>query len=114
VYTPAGLPWRRRDTGAHPRVTPGPTPTSDRNAPPTAGTAEGTGTNTSSHASPTGGNGADHTGRGPEQVRTMMASYRSGTLRGRDDVARMASPPEDESPQWSIPRQDAGGTDEGR
>jgi signal transduction histidine kinase len=111
VYTPAGLPWRRRDTGAHPRIPQA--PGADRNAPPAAGTVEGPTTNTSSRAAPTGGNGTDRTGRGPEQVRTMMASYRSGTLRGRDDAARL-TPPEEESPQWSIPRQDAGATDEGR
>jgi hypothetical protein len=43
----------------------------------------------------------------------MMSSYRSGTLRGRDDAARLiegASPPT----ELIIPKQDSHGTDEGR
>jgi hypothetical protein len=44
----------------------------------------------------------------------MMASYRSGTLRGRDEAARLDDTDPGKSPQWNIPQQDPPGTHEGR
>jgi hypothetical protein len=40
-----------------------------------------------------------------------MSSYRSGTLRGRDDAARLDGATQ---PELIIPKQDTHGTDEGR
>jgi hypothetical protein len=48
--------------------------------------------------------------RPPEEVRGIMASYRSGTLRGRLDAARLndANP----TPEWTDATLESHGTDE--
>jgi len=64
-------------------------------------------------------NGVDHA-RPPEEVRSMMASYRSGTLRGRTEAARLAETPESSTVDAEIvddvdvePEPRLPGTDEG-
>jgi hypothetical protein len=69
---------------------------------------------------PAAANGVDHT-RPPEEVRSMMASYRSGTLRGRTEAARMVEAAEsstvdaevvddvDIEPEPRLPDTDEGG-----
>jgi hypothetical protein len=86
VFTPSGLPFRSRD-GDRPDAAPVP--------------------------EPNGAIDADTDGKGQREVRSMMTSYRAGTLRGRDDAARLTegSPP---PPELIIPKQDSHGTDEGR
>ena len=49
-------------------------------------------------------------GRGPEETRSIMASYRSGTLRGRIDAARLNDP--NHAPEWTQATQESHSTDE--
>jgi signal transduction histidine kinase len=95
AVTPSGLPLRPRRSPAAESVT-GPVETSPPPGPATPA-------------------------RDPDATRSMMASYRSGTLRGRSDAARMAEelagqppaapnptdpavpPSEPEVPQWTEP-----------
>ena len=96
VYTPSGLPFRTRESG--------PGGTSD-------GPDGSEAADPSDPSDPT--DPGQRAGRGPDQVRSLMSSYRSGTLRGRDDAARLTegSPP---PPELIIPKQDSPGSDEGR
>jgi hypothetical protein len=77
LLTPAGLPWRKRP----------------------AQTDTGTGTGTGM-AEPVDPPSSSQAGRGADDVRDLMASYRSGTLRGRTDAARLTDPnqPSDHPP----------------
>jgi signal transduction histidine kinase len=98
--TPSGLPWRQRQSS------PGEPPPRTRLA---GGAAEATGGWATIAGAPdaTGQAGATDGGmgnaqgtRGPDQTRSLMASYRSGTLRGRTEAARLAgSAPQ--TPEWT-------------
>jgi signal transduction histidine kinase len=83
--TPSGLPWRQRK----PADVPAPRPATAAEV--IVGPA-GTGTPDAGTGRPNGG------GRDPDQTRSLMASYRSGTLRGRTEAARLVesghNPPE--------------------
>jgi signal transduction histidine kinase len=83
VFTPSGLPFRTKDGDPDPLA----------------------------EASPDGS--APSPARTPEDTRTRMSRYRSETLRGRDDAARLTDngPP---PPELIIPKQDSHGSDEGR
>jgi signal transduction histidine kinase len=87
VLTPSGLPWRPKERG---------------NGRPLPGSAR-SGSPLSDAESGRPGNAGDlehgRTARPPDEVRSIMASYRSGTLRGRIDAARLNDPPLD--PQWT-------------
>src|SRR5262249_27196883 len=83
TLTPSGLPFRHKESGS-PRppapISPVPVPQPSTVVPvvpaqPRPVDAEAT----------VAANGADHA-RPPEEVRSMMASYRSGTLRGRTEA----------------------------
>jgi hypothetical protein len=73
--TAAGLPWRQRSPSAEPATAAGPTVTAVAGAGLAARTAPPT---------------PEMAPRDPETTRSLMASYRSGTLRGRTDAARLA------------------------
>jgi signal transduction histidine kinase len=100
VYTPSGLPLRRR--GPTPGTGPAESPES---APRRAGSARGNGSAVDDEPS------GEVVARG-EDVRSLMSSYRSGTLRGRDDASRLTEN-NNHPPELNIPKQD-NGTDEGR
>ena len=92
TLTPSGLPFRHKDSGP-PRppapISPVPVPAAaypSTVVPGVPAQQRPVGAEPSSAT-----NGADHS-RPPEQVRSMMASYRSGTLRGRTEAARLADP----------------------
>jgi signal transduction histidine kinase len=137
VLTPSGLPFRQRDPGTGPRspapVSPVPMPIAPISPapstvvpPPPAPVplqqrpvgAEAS-TPATSNGTPTNGstaNGAGHP-RAPEDVRSMMASYRSGTLRGRNEAARLTedepSTSDTSDPTALEPEPRLPGTDEG-
>ncbi len=69
VFTPSGLPWRDRDAGARSRHTVIPAPAAE---------------------APAGRTGPDG-GRPIEEIRSMLTSYRAGTLQGRQDSARLVN-----------------------
>jgi signal transduction histidine kinase len=80
TYTSAGLPWRRRQASLAPPL---------RGEPPIAEPSAGQ---------------AEIPGRKPEEIRRMMSSYQTGTMRGRIDAAVSqdtpdAAPPEPPSAQ---------------
>ncbi|HEY7224041.1 MAG TPA: nitrate- and nitrite sensing domain-containing protein [Micromonosporaceae bacterium] len=79
--TPSGLPWRQRRPTGEPEA-----------AVADAGFGPATAAPASDPTMPASdGMGPTHTGpRDPDVTRSMMASYRSGTLRGRSDAARLA------------------------
>ncbi len=80
--TPAGLPWRQRRSDP------------DEAAAPVAGSQP-----VANSPQPSAGPARD-----PEATRSLMDSYRSGTLRGRTEAARITEEsgrPESESPQWT-------------
>jgi hypothetical protein len=66
TYTPAGLPWRVRQASL---------------APPLRATAP-------SRPDAPAAEPDEPPARGPEEIRRMMASYQTGTLRGRSEAAR--------------------------
>jgi signal transduction histidine kinase len=84
VLTPSGLPWRQRRTAERtgPVRPPSRVPDPPRPATETDG---GNGGNR--------GNGTPPVGRGLEDMRNLMGSYRAGTLRGRSDAARSLEEP---------------------
>ena len=112
--TPAGLPWRQRQSSpgeAPPRSRPSPTAGEATGGEATGGEATGgeaTGGSSTAAGSTDSGTGNGHAARDPDQTRSLMASYRSGTLRGRTEAARLAdtNPP---TPGWTDPesQQDA-------
>src|SRR5690606_10348533 len=60
--------------------------------------------------------------RGLEETRNLMSSYRSGTLRGRSDAARLAEgnnegpyseTPSSEASEWQPPTRGSAGTENG-
>jgi signal transduction histidine kinase len=84
IMTPSGLPWRQREGAA---------------SEPPPGSHYANGVNGTA-AEPTPAQ-IGRAGRGPEEMRNIMSSYRSGTLRGRSDAARLAS--DDEAPDRTTP-----------
>jgi hypothetical protein len=50
--------------------------------------------------------------RGLEETRNLMASYRSGTMRGRTEAARLAES-KNHAPEWTPPTQESVGTEDG-
>jgi signal transduction histidine kinase len=110
ILTPSGLPFRQRDTvPSAPAVAEAAGPTGQTgpggptgSAPARPATGSGVPTN-----SPIGG----RTGRGPDEVRTLMSSYRSGTLRGRIDSARLAEN-NHHAPEWTPSTQESHRTEE--
>jgi len=83
VFTPAGLPFRTKDSAPDGDGEPSTSP-------------------------------AGRASRGPEGVRSLMSSYRSGTQRGREEAARLVENGGPTAPELIIPKQDTHGTDEGR
>jgi signal transduction histidine kinase len=69
AYTPAGLPWRVRQASL---------------APPLRSTG-------AARAEPPAPEADEATSRGPEEIRRMMASYQTGTLRGRTEAYQLAA-----------------------
>jgi signal transduction histidine kinase len=99
TLTPSGLPFRQRDTGASGTRPPAPIslapispvlPGPAVSGPPVPSQQRPPGADAEPHQ---GANGSDQS-RPPEQVRSMMASYRSGTLRGRTEAAKLTNPDE--------------------
>ena len=109
--TPSGLPWRQRAASpgepapaaatapiapqamaspASPQVVTG--PDTEPEVPAAAPDAEPT--------VDTGDRGGEATVRDPDQTRSLMASYRSGTLRGRTDAARLVGQ-DRHRPEWT-------------
>jgi signal transduction histidine kinase len=100
ILTPAGLPLRQRNPGPAGDQPPRPAPTSVA-PPPVPATVPPT-------AAQIG-----RAGRGPEEIRNIMSSYRSGTLRGRTDAAHLAADTNHHAPEWTPSAQEPSGTDEG-
>jgi len=97
--TPAGLPWRQRPASpgeASPAAAGAPTTAPSTPGAPPVWTPVAAGEPTAGDAIPT---------RPPDQTRSLMSSYRSGTLRGRTEAARLTEPtePAGETPQWAEP-----------
>jgi hypothetical protein len=102
ILTPSGLPWRLKP----PKAAPGSTPPGPA-LPPPAGTGDVPGEATQRLVGDGGsspGNGHGLAGasseRGPDKTRSLMASYRSGTLRGRTDAARLTRQ-DRQPPEWT-------------
>jgi signal transduction histidine kinase len=94
IMTPSGLPWRQREGAA---------------SEPPPGSRYENGVN-GTVVEPTPAQ-IGRAGRGPEEMRNIMSSYRSGTLRGRSEAARLAS--DDEAPERTAPATpESPGTDE--
>jgi hypothetical protein len=131
ILTPSGLPWRRRDKGpAEGTVSsaaPSPSAPSSSSAPPSLSEPPSLSAASSSSAPSSSAGPLAHTpaisptsvptnspigraGRGPEEVRSIMSSYRSGTLRGRIDAARLNDT--NHAPEWTDVTQESHGTDE--
>jgi signal transduction histidine kinase len=89
ILTPSGLPWRPRERGNSQPLSGLPL-----TGLPLAGSENG---RPGAVADPDIG----RTPRPPDEIRSIMASYRSGTLRGRIDAARLNDPTLD--PQWTDP-----------
>ena len=90
MITPSGLPFRQRDNGG--AVTSGPRSPAPISPVPVAPAGPASSAPLPTQQRPLGAeaNGSDHS-RPPEEVRSMMASYRSGTLRGRTEAAKLAN-----------------------
>jgi hypothetical protein len=83
TYTPAGLPWRVRQASL---------------APPLRATAP-------SRPDAPAAEPDEAPARGPEEIRRMMASYQTGTLRGRSEAARRTEEqPADADPEPPVER----------
>jgi signal transduction histidine kinase len=90
TLTPSGLPFRHKETASpRPPAPISPVPVSPTPHPSTVVPAVPAQPRPFDTDAPVTANGVDHA-RPPEDVRTMMASYRSGTLRGRTEAARLA------------------------
>ena len=122
MLTPSGLPWRQRPapdtpvTDAAPMTPVAPiTPT----APPAPSTAPGNGhpgqpgQPGQPDAAPLVEVGPPRPVRGLEETRSLMASYRSGTMRGRTEAARLAEANNHHTPEWTQPAQESVGSEDG-
>jgi signal transduction histidine kinase len=93
TLTPSGLPFRHKETGsplAPAPISPVPvSPVSPAPHPSTVVAAVPAQPLPVDAEATVAANGVDHA-RPPEEIRSMMASYRSGTLRGRTEAARLA------------------------
>jgi signal transduction histidine kinase len=81
ILTPSGLPWRQRSG-------PGRGPGHPAPVTPVAPAHPDPGSITADNSLTAGSAGAAYT-RGPEDMRSRMSAFRSGTLRGRSDAARL-------------------------
>ncbi|MEN3305131.1 MAG: hypothetical protein V7603_1333 [Micromonosporaceae bacterium] len=88
AYTPAGLPWRVRQASLAPPLRAA--------APP--------------KPEPAAGEPDEAPARGPEEIRRMMASYQTGTLRGRSQAYQMAAGRTDEAAAETVAEWDRGDT----
>jgi hypothetical protein len=105
ILTPSGLPFRQRDSvPAAPAAVDATRPAGSEPIGSTPARPTGSGVPTNS---PIGG----RTGRGPDEVRILMSSYRSGTLRGRIDSARLAEN-NHHAPEWTPSTQESHRTEE--
>ncbi|HLT10203.1 MAG TPA: nitrate- and nitrite sensing domain-containing protein, partial [Micromonosporaceae bacterium] len=93
--TPAGLPWRQR-----------------RNTAKSTSPLAGSSTPSPRAPAPPEQPPQRRATRGLEETRNLMASYRSGTLRGRSDAARLAQD-NTQAPEWRPPTQESAGTEDG-
>ena len=108
VLTPSGLPWRQRPAPESAAVVVPAQSLSEPEAAPSAGSDNGW--------SPGGSAAAEvptpRPIRGLEESRNLMASYRSGTMRGRTEAARLAEK-NNHTPEWTQPTQESVGSEDG-
>jgi signal transduction histidine kinase len=104
VLTPSGLPFRQRDPAPGGATAAAASPRAEPGGPAASPPSNGQG--------PLPDNAAiGRAGRAPDDMRSIMASYRSGTLRGRMDAARLVETDED-SPEWTAPTPESHDTEE--
>jgi hypothetical protein len=108
VLTPSGLPWRQRPAPESASAAAPAESRTDPEPPPSAASDNGW--------SP-GGSAAVEAPtprpiRGLEESRNLMASYRSGTMRGRSEAARLAET-NNHTPEWTQPTQESVGSEDG-
>jgi signal transduction histidine kinase len=107
ILTPSGLPWRQRGKGL---VQPPSTGSAGAPSHPPATPTTPTSTPTSAPTSLPTNSPIGRASRGPEEARSIMSSYRSGTLRGRIDAARLNDT--SHAPEWTQATQESHRTDE--